>query len=480
MPTLMVRGGQVVSPAGVFAADVVIDGERIAAICAPGDACPDRRNRLLEIDAGGCYVMPGGVDTHVHLENPALSFTTRSSDDFHSGTAAAALGGTTTIVDFVKSRPGQRVRDAFHDRRAAAEAKVVVDFGLHPVVPPDALGSEAFDELRQLAREGATSWKFFMAYEGMMADDPTLIAGFRAAAEEGVLPMVHAENGHMIQDATARLVEQGQVAEHFHLDAHTHESEREAVHRAIAIAESVGSSLFVVHVSSRFALAEIARAKARGLPVHAETCPQYLLAAYEDYAALGHEAAKYICSPPIRERANQDALWEALACDTLSTVGTDHAPFCMGQPADLPPQKGRGAGFFPDVPNGVPGIEDRLSLIWQAGVRSGRFDVCRFVDLVATRPARLFGLYPGKGAIVPGADADIVVWDPSQVRTINADSHHMRTDYNLYEGTEVVGGVTHVVSRGDVIVEHGELSADAGRGRYLVRSRPCLPGRAGS
>ena len=468
--TLAVRDGRVVSPAGIFEADVVIEGERVVSVCAPGSVEAARN-----IDASGCYVMPGGVDTHVHLENPALSFSTRSSDDFHTGTVAAALGGTTTIVDFVKSRPGEPVRDAFAARRAAAAAKVVVDFGLHPVVPPDALESGALDQLRQLAAEGATSWKFFMAYEGMMADDPTLIAGFRAAAEEGVLPMVHAENGHMIFDATARLVGQGRVEERHHLAAHSHASEREAVHRAIAIAESVGSSLFIVHVSSRFALAEIARARARGLPVHAETCPQYLLAAYEDYAELGHEAAKYICSPPIRERANQESLWEALASDALSTVGTDHAPFCMGQPADLPPQKGRGAGFFPDVPNGVPGIEDRLAVIWQAGVQAGRFDACRFVDLVATRPARLFGLYPRKGAIVPGADADIVVWDPRLARTISSEGHHMRTDYNLYEGMQIVGGPTHVISRGDVIVEYDHLSAEAGRGRYLSRSRPCLP-----
>lgn len=473
---LLVRGGRVVSPDRVFAADVVVQGEQIVAVTSPGlsghGEATGTTGAAREIDASGCYVMPGGVDTHVHLENPALSFSTRSSDDFHTGTVAAAMGGTTTIVDFVKSRPGEPVSEAFAARRAAAEAKVVVDFGLHPVVPADALQTGAIEQLRQLADEGATSWKFFMAYEGMMADDPTLIAGFRAAAEEGVLAMVHAENGHLIADATSRLVADGRVEEHFHLTAHSHASEREAVHRAIAIAEDVGCTLFVVHVSSRFGLAEIVEARSRGVPVHGETCPQYLLAAYEDYAGIGGDAAKYICSPPIRERANQEALWEALASDGLSTIGTDHAPFCMGQPPDLPPQKSRGAGFFPDVPNGVPGIEDRLSVIWQAGVRGGRFDVCRFVDLVAARPARLFGLHPRKGAVVPGADADIVVWDPDMARTISSNSHHMRTDYNLYEGMEIVGGATHVVSRGDVIVEHGRLSADAGRGRYLARDRP--------
>ena len=470
MAGLIVRGGEVVSTSGVFAADVVVDGERIVGLVDPGSGTAE-----CEIDARGCYVMPGGIDTHTHLENPALAFTTVSSDDFYTGTTAAAAGGTTTIVDFVKSRPEESIYDAFQARRAVAEEKVVVDFGLHPMVPSNALEVNSIAELRQLAAEGATSWKFFMAYQGMMVDDATLIAGFRAAAEEGVMPMVHAENGHLVQDATDRLIAAGMVEEHHHLAAHTHTSEQEAVHRAIAIAESVGSALFVVHVSSRFAAAEIQQARARALPVHGETCPQYLLAAYEDYEGLGHEAAKYLCSPPIRERANQESLWEALVSDALSTIGTDHAAFCMGQPDDLPPQKGRGAGYFPDVPNGVPGIEDRLSLIWQAGVRQGRFDVSRFVDLVATRPAKLFGLYPEKGAIEVGADADLVVWNPELRRTVRAADQHMRTDYNLYEGTEIVGGPTHVFSRGELVVEHGEVNAPRGRGQYLARHRPFAP-----
>jgi dihydropyrimidinase len=470
MASLIIRGGDVVSASGVFSADVVVDGETIVGLVDPGTGTADR-----EIDARGCYVLPGGIDTHTHLENPALAFTTVSSDDFHTGTIAAAAGGTTTIVDFVKSRPEESIYDAFQTRRAVAEEKVVVDFGLHPMVPSNALEVDSISELRQLAAEGATSWKFFMAYHGMMVDDATLIAGFRAAAEEGVLPMVHAENGHLVQDATDRLVEAGMVEEHHHLAAHTHTSEQEAVHRAIAIAESVGSALFVVHVSSRYAAAEIQQARARAVPVHGETCPQYLLAAYEDYEGLGHEAAKYLCSPPIRERANQESLWDALVSDALSTIGTDHAAFCMGQPDDLPPQKGRGVGYFPDVPNGVPGIEDRLSLIWQAGVRQGRFDVSRFVELVATRPAKLFGLYPQKGAVVVGADADLVVWNPDLRRTVRAADQHMRTDYNLYEGTEIVGGPTHVFSRGELVVEHGEVTAERGRGRYLARRRPIEP-----
>ncbi len=473
MAALAIRGGDVVSVSGVYPADVLVDGERIVGVVDPGIGSAD-----CEIDARGCYVLPGGIDTHTHLENPALAFTTVSSDDFHTGTIAAAAGGTTTIVDFVKSRPEESIYDAFQARRAVADEKVVVDFGLHPMVPSNALEVDSISELRRLAAEGATSWKFFMAYRGMMVDDATLIAGFRAAAEEGVLPMVHAENGHLVQDATDRLVDAGMVEEHHHLAAHTHTSEQEAVHRAIAIAESVGSALFVVHVSSRYAAAEIRQARARAVPVHGATCPQYLLAAYEDYEGLGHEAAKYICSPPIRERANQESLWDALVSDALSTIGTDHAAFCMGQPDDLPPQKGRGVGYFPDVPNGVPGIEDRLSLIWQAGVRQGRFDVSRFVDLVSTRPAKLFGLYPQKGTVAPGSDADLVVWDPDARRTVRAADQHMRTDYNLYEGTEIVGGPTHVISRGELVVEHGEISAERGRGRYLTRRRPIEPARS--
>jgi dihydropyrimidinase len=466
--SVAIRGGTVVTASGAFAADVLVSGGRIASV---GDVHGADR----VIDASGCYVLPGGVDAHTHLENPALGIT-RSADDFTSGTVAAAHGGTTAIVDFVKKEPETSLYDSFCRRRARAEAAAVVDIGFHPVVPPSALDDRSFGDLERLTREqGTTSWKFFMAYPAaLMVDDPTLIAGMRRCAELGVLPMVHAENGHLVADATARLVADGKIDERYHHDAHTHVAEDEAVHRAIAVARTVGSALFVVHVSSRFAAAEIADARAEGLPVFGETCPQYLLRAFEDYRDLGFDAAAYLCSPPIREAANQQPLWNALATGVLSTIGTDHAPFTMAQPDDLPPQKPHGRGCFTKVPNGVPGVEERLMVIYEAGVGGGWFDVCRFVDLVATRPAKLFGLYPRKGAVIAGADADLVVWDPNAPRVIRADELHSRADYSLYDGMEVRATPRWVLSHGDVVVSPDGADLEPGRGNYLPRRSPLL------
>lgn len=464
--SILIRGGTVVTATDIVPADVLIEGERIVAVGRGHDWHADE-----VIDATRQFILPGGVDAHTHLEYPIDGFTTRTSDDFHTGTVAAAFGGTTTIVDFVKKEPEHSLYDSFHRRVEVASEECVVDFAFHAISPPREQQSTALDDLVRLAGEGVTSWKFFMAYPGtQMVDDATLIDGMRLAAEHGVLPMVHAENGHIVADATKRLIEAGHTAERHHHDAHSHVAEGEAVHRAVAIAETVGSSLFVVHVSSRLAAEEIGLARARGLSVWGETCPQYLLTSYEDYQ--DRDDGAYICSPPIREKSNQDHLWRALSTGTLSTLGTDHASFCLGQPDDLPPQKGRAKGFFPKVPNGVPGIEDRLIVMYEAGVQGGHFDLCRFVDLVSTRPAKLFGLYPRKGSIAPGADADVVVWNPDAHHVIKAATSHMRTDYNLYEGMHVSGRPSTVLSRGRVIVDGDNLSATAGRGRYLRRTAP--------
>lgn len=454
---------------GTSLADVLIRGTRVASVGSI-DIAVDH-----EIDATDCFVIPGGVDTHTHLENPALGIT-RSADDFVTGTVAAAYGGTTTIVDFVKKEAGRTLYDSFIARRRRAELAVSIDIGFHPVVPSTALDDGSFDDLERLTIEqGTTSWKFFMAYPGaLMVDDPTLIRGMRRCAELGVLAMVHAENGHLVADATERLVADGKTAEPFHHDAHTHLSEAEAVNRAIAIAATTGAMLFVVHVSSRFAAEELVAGRAAGVDVFGETCPQYLLSSFEDYCSLGHEAAAYICSPPIREASNQTALWRHLVRGGLATIGTDHAAFTMGQPDDLPPQKRHGRGYFPDVPNGVPGVEERLMVMYEAGVVGGHFDICRFVDLVATRPAKLFGLHGRKGAIIPGADADLVVWDPNAARTIEADRLHHRADYSLYDGMHVSASPRFVLSRGDVIVSPDGDDLRPGRGRYLERARPVL------
>lgn len=471
MSSTLIRGGTVVNSEGAVRADVLVRDGVVAALGTDPSWTADR-----VLDATGMLVLPGGIDAHTHLEYPIDGFTTRTADDFHSGTVAAAHGGTTTVLDFVKKEPDRTLRDTYLARRDTAAAKAVIDFGLHAIVPPRAQQPDVLDDLRQLAKEGATSWKFFMAYPGtQMVDDGELLEGFELALANGVLPMVHAENGHMIDRDTRLLLEAGRTAEPFHAVAHGHDSEAEAVHRAVVLAESVGTPLYVVHVSSADAAAEISRARAQGHRVWGETCPQYLAVAFEDYEGLGERAAAYLCSPPIRERANQRGLWTFLATGALSTVATDHAGFCLHQPDDLPPQKLRSPGYFPKVPNGVPGIEDRLMVLWETGVATGRIDPCRFVDLVSTRPAKLFGLFPRKGAVAVGADADLVVWDPAADHVITAAGSHMRTDYNLYEGLRVTGRPVHVLSRGDHLVDaEGTFTGAAGRGAFLSRGKPHL------
>jgi len=463
-PTVLIRGGEIVTATDMCHADVLVRGDKIEAISIPNGSTADR-----VIDATGCYVMPGGIDVHTHLEEP-MDWTTRTADDFITGTVGAAFGGTTTIIDFAKRHPDCGLYESHERRMELADGKPVIDYGFHAMVTSAGLTDGGLDDLRRLAHEGVTSWKFFMAYrDRMMVDDETILAAMHLAAELGTLIMVHAENGAIVADAMQRLIDAGRTEEHMHLAAHPHLAEGEAAHRAIALAELADCPLFIVHVSSRLAAREVGAARARGRPVWGETCPQYLVKSYEDYRGLGFEAAKFVCSPPIRERANQEYLWEALATGVLSTIGTDHASFRMKDDLDLPPQKPKGRGYFPRIPNGVPGIEDRLMVLYEAGVRGGHFGLPRFVDLVSTRPAKLFGLYPRKGAIAPGSDADIVIWDPNAYHTISADTHHMQVDYNLYEGMVVSGKPRQVISRGEVIVDGNTFLGKPGRGQHLVR-----------
>lgn len=463
----IIKNGIVVTSEREFVADVRLENGLITEIAENIGLAADET-----IDASGCFVIPGGIDTHTHFENPTLAFTTKSTDDFYNGTVAAALGGTTCIIDFVKTEPGTTLTESFEVRRKVAESKCVIDFGLHPVVPIGMTESNGINELEELAKNhGAMSWKLFMAYPGsLMVDDQTLIEVMRLATRLGVLPILHAENGHIVADATRQLIDSGKTSEHFHHDSHPHVAEAEAVYRAIAIAEYVNSPVFIVHVSSARAATEIARAKGKRQAVFGETCPQYLLASLEDYEGKGFPAAAYVCSPPIRERSNQAALWTALKAGDLDTIATDHAPFSMCEEACFPPQKSNGKGYFPHIPNGVPGVEERLMVIYESGVVGKQFDMKKFVDLIATKPAKLFGLYPQKGELRVGADADIVVWNPNTPRLLTSKTLQSNAGYTLYEGQRVSGSPTHVLSRGEILVSPSTQEMTAGRGRYLHRT----------
>lgn len=465
MSRTVFRGGTVVTSIEQTRADVLVDGERIVAIGLDLEAAGAE-----VVDVTGCALLPGGVDTHTHFEHMVASGATRTADDFTSGSIAALCGGTTTVVDFVRAPADTGIRDAFLRRRDRASEAIATDFGLHPMATAAASDAASIAQLQRLAlEEGATSWKFFMAYPGSMVGDDVLLAGFRAAAEVGALPMVHAENGHMVADAIARLVSEGRVDPTQHVHGHPGASEAEAIQRAAALAKHAGSELFVVHVSAAEAVDALVRLRDEGHRITAETCPQYVGAAADAPEVTGALAAGFVCSPPIREAANQEAIWRGIDLGVLQTIGTDHAAFTLSQPDDLPPQKVVHDDFT-RVPNGVPGVEERLMVMHELGVRRGRFDLTRFVDLVATAPARRFGL-GRKGSLTPGKDADIVVWDPEATRTLRASELHSRSDYSVYEGLEVHGAPREVWRRGILVAEHGEPVGElAGSGTYQYRS----------
>lgn len=469
MGSTLIKGGTVVNADAAVRADVLVrDGLVVALGFGDGWSADE------VIDATGKLILPGGIDVHTHLEYPIDGFTTRTADDFHSGTIAAAHGGTTTVIDFVKKEPDKSLLDSYMRRRDVAAEKAVVDFGLHAIVPPRDQQENVLDDLRRLAGEGASSWKFFMAYPGtQMVDDGQLLEGFELAVEYGVLPMVHAENGHMVARETRLLIESGRTAENYHATAHGHDSEAEAVHRAIVLADSVGSPLYVVHVSSATAAAEIGQARGRGslvwgdVPAVSRGRVRGLRRAWRESRRLPLLAA----DPGARQPGGPVA-----GAHRGGAVDGGHRPrgFLPGATRRSPPQKLRSPGYFPKVPNGVPGVEDRLMVLWETGVKTGRIDMCRFVDLVATRPAKLFGLFPHKGLVAVGADADLLVWDPAADHVITTAGSHMRTDYNLYDGMRVTGRPVHVFSRGHHLVNDGAFDGKPGRGSFLTRGKPHL------
>jgi dihydropyrimidinase len=438
-------------------ADVLIEGEVIKEV-RPG--IPVNSTERV-IDAAGMYVLPGGIDCHTHLDMPFGGTT--SADDFETGTRAAAFGGTTSIVDFAIQARGTRMRDALDTWWKKAEGRACIDYGLHMIVTD--LGASGLEDMDEMVNEGVASFKLFMAYPNvLMVDDATIFKALARTAKNGALICMHAENGSVIDVIIAKAVAEGKRAPIYHALTRPTRAEAEAVHRAIAMAEIAGAPVYIVHLSSEDALNQVREARDRGVPAFAETCPQYLLLSIEELERPNFEGAKYVFTPPLRTRENLPKLWDGLKHDHLQVVSTDHCPFCFED------QKILGKDDFTKIPNGGPGIENRLQLMHHYGVGAGQISLNRFVEITSTTPARIFGMYPKKGEIAAGSDADLVVWDPASPYTISARTHHMRVDYSMFEGYEVKGNVRTVLSRGEVIVEGNQFLGKPGRGNYLRRT----------
>jgi dihydropyrimidinase len=457
--SVLIKGGRIVTAADDYVGDVYIENGTVTLIGESLDVAADKT-----IDATGKLVIPGAIDPHTHIE--MFFGGTTTCDDFTSGTVSAAFGGTTTLVDFCMQAPGtsfQQALENYHEK--IDRCKPVIDVGFHIGVT-DLREGGTLEDLAKLPDEGITSYKLFMAYKGaVMVDDETLFKAMETAAESGAMIMVHAENGDAIDIIVKRAVAEGKTAPIWHARTRPMETEAEATNRAIQLARIAGAPLYVVHVSCQPSVEPIALAREKDWDVHGETCTQYL---FVDESALdqpGFEGGKYIYTPPPRPKEQQDYLWKALGADVLSVVSTDHCPF------KWPEQKGINGEEFQKVPNGGPGIENRLHMLYTFGVREGRIPLTRFVELTSTNVAKLFGLYPRKGTIAPGSDADIVVWDPEKPLTISADTHHSNVNYNLFEGTEVVGAPEVVMVRGQVIVENDELVAQPGAGQFVKRAK---------
>ncbi|HEY8409096.1 MAG TPA: dihydropyrimidinase, partial [Gaiellaceae bacterium] len=441
-----------------YVADVFVDDERISLIGEDLDVSADR-----VIDAVGKYVLPGCVDPHTHLDMPFGGTVT--IDDVESGQISAAFGGTTCHVDFIIQPQGATFGAAFDEWRAKANGKQMIDMGYHMAIT-DLVNGGTLEELASLPEQGITSYKLFMAYKGaLMVDDETLYRAMEVAAKSGALVMVHAENGDVVDILVREALEAGNTGPLHHALTRPPEAEGEATNRAIQLAHLAGAPLYVVHVTCREAVEPIARAREAGWDVWGETCTQYFFNSLDDIAKPDFEGAKYVYSPPVRDTSNWDVLWNAVRGDALSVISTDHCAFLWDG------QKTLGKDDFSKIPNGGPGLEDRLKMIHHFGVNEGRITLNRMVELLATNPAKLFGLYPRKGTVAVGSDADLVIFDPSRRVTISAATHHSKSDYSLYEGTEVTGAPDVVLLRGNVLVENDELVASPGIGQFVKRAR---------
>jgi dihydropyrimidinase len=451
----LIRNGRIVTAVDDYKADLLIEDQVVSVIGAKLDMEADR-----VIDAGGKLVIPGGIDPHTHMELPFGG--TEASDDFRTGTIAAAHGGTTTIIDFAVQYKGQSLTEGLDRWHAKAEGKTAIDYGFHLITTD--LEDERVPEMHKLMDEGVTSFKLFMAYPGVfLVDDATIYRAMCAAGERGGLICMHAENGVVINEIIKRALADGRTAPKYHALTRPTIAEAEGVHRAIAIAEMAEAPVYIVHLSCADALHQVREARDRGVPAFAETCPQYLFLSYDNYEEPGFDGAKYVMTPPLREKWNQAELWKGLRMDDLQVVSTDHCPFCMKE------QKELGRDDFSKIPNGAPGVEHRVPLIYNGAVIEQGFSLNRFVELTSTAAAKMFGLFPRKGTIAVGSDADIVLFDPEKQQTISARTHHMNVDYSAYEGKTIRGVVETVLARGRVVIESGEYKGQPGDGRFLKR-----------
>jgi len=461
--TILITGGTVVSATGSGPADVLVDGETIAAVFSPGSSAFGPVSADTVIDASGKYVIPGGVDGHTHMEMPFGG--TQASDTFETGTRAAAWGGTTTIVDFVVQAHGQHVQDQVALWHEKAAGNCAIDYAFHQIIGD--VNADALKAMDELIGEGITSFKLFMAYPGVfLSSDGQILQAMQTAAGNGGLIMMHAENGSAIDVLVQQALERGETAPYYHGTTRPWQTEQEATHRAIMLADLAGAPLYVVHVSAKQALERIAEARDAGQNVFGETCPQYLyLSLEENLGAPGFEGAKWVCSTPLRARADghQDELWKYIRTGDVTTVSTDHCPFCMKD------QKDMGVGNFAKIPNGIGSVEHRMDLLYQ-GVADGRISLERWVDVCCSTPARMFGMYGRKGVISPGADADIVIYDPNGHTSIGVGkTHHMNMDYSAWEGWEIDGHVDVVLSRGAVVKDESGYIGTKGHGRFVRR-----------
>ena len=449
----LIRNGQIVTATDNYKADILIEGETVSVIGAKLDMEAD-----VTVDASGKLVIPGGIDPHTHMELPFGGTT--ASDDFTTGTIAAAHGGTTTIIDFAVQYKGESLLQGVDNWHKKAEGKCAIDYGFHLITTE--LEDKQIEEMYTVMDEGVTSFKMFMAYPGVfLVDDATIFRAMSAAGQRGGLICMHAENGIVINEIIKHALAKGHTAPKYHALTRPTVAEAEGVHRAIAIAEMAESPVYIVHLSCADALNQVRQARDRGIPAFAETCPQYLFLSIDDYGD-GWDGARYVMTPPLREKSNQTELWKGLKMDDLQVISTDHCPFCMKE------QKELGKDDFTKIPNGAPGVEHRVPLIY-TGVVENRISLNRFVELTSTAAAKMFGLFPKKGTIAVGSDADIVIFDQNKEQVISAKAHHMNVDYSAYEGRTIKGVVETVLSRGVVVIDRGDFKGKVGNGQFLRR-----------